>query len=196
MSEKQSPYHVSTIRDVLDQAGSDQGAMLLGGLRVGQVAPQLGAGDAEITGSVRRSVALSAGVQRGAALNIADATWTAIAFDVENWDTDGLADVAVSPTKLSIHTGGIYSIAGSFQWAANAVGQRLGMILLNGTIILAMVGVQAPAALAPAHAISAAWSLNEGDYLELCAYQNSGAPLGLAVGLPAYGPSFCCARLV
>jgi hypothetical protein len=192
-----TPYQLSQIRDALSQAGSDQGAMLAGGLRLGGVEMQSGAGELSITGKVRRSEAISAGITRSTAQSINDITWTAISFDTTVWDTDSIYDFATYPTRLTVRTGGIYIITGFGQWASNGTGQRWMRIYLNGTNEIAKVStIMTGTAYTHAHSVSIVYSLIQGDYVELSVYQNSGGALNMNSSSPTYLPTFSLARLV
>jgi len=98
------------------------------------------------------------------------------------WQT--MANTAAAQTGTRLNTpivalatkGGKYQILAAVTFAANATGTRRVAIYKNGTIVYE---IAQPATASAAHAVvvNDVISLVPGDYLELCAYQDSGGAL-------------------
>jgi hypothetical protein len=194
-----TPYQLSQIRDALGQAGSDQGVMSLGGLRLGGVEMQLGAGDMALSGIVRRSTAIGAGVTRNTPQSIPYGTWTPVSWLLSEWDTDAMFNLAGAPTRLTVNTGGVYSITGCVRWYANDAGERWLEIRVNGAIAICQVlynvaGIDMEAS----QCVAMIYDFIQGDYVQLYVWQGSGAALDvdLSAGPPSWRPRLSMARVV
>lgn len=118
-------------------------------------------------------------VTRAAALSIPNAAITGVPFTAESYDQGGLWVVG-SPSRLTIPNGGagVWRATVSGHFAANATGVRLIGILKNGGYgaVLALVG---SAAGEVGGTVTYEDVLAVGDYLEMFAFQTSGAALNL-----------------
>jgi hypothetical protein len=126
--------------------------------------------------------ALGARVWRSTAQSIPNGAWTPISFDTVRYDS-GSTWVAANPTRLTCQVAGVYTITGHLIYSPNTAGsQRNAAILLNGSIYLAQ---QAPAVSGYSASqytrvsVNTTYRLNVGDYVELQAWQDSGAAVSL-----------------
>lgn len=112
------------------------------------------------------------------------ATWGAIPFDSESWDTASMHSNSTNNTRVTAPDAGLYVVEGVVCFAAHATGLRLAGLRVNGS------GATGPAwgtnytnALPtpfPSHVpISAIIKLAVGDYVELVGWQSSGGNLNL-----------------
>ncbi len=190
-----TPYQLALIRDSLGQSGSEQGAMLAGGLRLGAIDLPAAAGDILMTGSVRQSTALGAGLTMNTAQSVPDSAWTAAVMDEVRWDTDFCAELAANPACLLVRTPGVYLLTARAEWAANSTGIRLIAIRLNGSYQVTKSPTDVTAGQRAHSTCTGLWQANSGDYFELMLYQTSGAPLTLFSDA-SNRPEFAFARLV
>ena len=118
---------------------------------------------------------------------------TPLALDSERFDTNAYHSLVTNTSRLTVSTAGYYLIAGSFEFTTAIFGQAL--IYLNGTTFISIQGAAADATVGSAQcSISTVYKLAGGDYVELAAYQNSGADATiLAAG--NYTPEFMIAFL-
>lgn len=115
---------------------------------------------------------------------------TAITLDtgtgIGTVNNDGMW-VTGANTKLTAVTPGKYLISAAIGFAANATGRRQAAIRLNGTTFLTQTEasvVTAASAVTNCPIPSFEYQLNVGDYLELLAFQTSGAGLLTSVAYP------------
>lgn len=106
---------------------------------------------------------------------VATAVYTPVAMPNETYDTDGMHDPATNNSRITIVTPGLYDLKGMLFWNTNATGMRGAQIRLNGTG--ALVYDFRPTTTTVVQETVIETYLNAGDYIELCAYQNSGANL-------------------
>jgi hypothetical protein len=118
-----------------------------------------------------------------AAQSVPNATDTPIVLETEAWDTDGMHDLVVNNARVVAKTAGLYLVSGFVQWLPNATGFRQLSVRVNGApTALGAARASAPSGtddtnqLVVGHLLLAA-----GDYVELFAYQTSGAPLAFRV---------------
>jgi hypothetical protein len=109
---------------------------------------------------------------------VVTATWTSIAFDVEDNDSDAFHDTSTNNSRLTVPSGkaGRYDIVGHFAWESNATGLRYARVLLNGTTILTL-DTQAPVSgdVTTHTVVVPNYDLIVGDYVEVQGFQTSGA---------------------
>ena len=143
----------------------------------------------------------AAAVFHSANQSIATGTLTALAFDSERVDQDGLGtstihDNVTNNSRLTCRVAGIYLIAGTIEWASNATGNRGGGVKLNATTFISFAQVAAcgggAATVVPIS--PRIYQLAVNDYVELFAFQTSGGNLN-ATFTGNYAPSFEMARL-
>ena len=122
-------------------------------------------------------------VRRGTAQSIPNNTATAIVFDTEDLDNDGMHSLVTNPSRLTCVTPGRYLVSGNIPYDVNAAtGTREVRVVKNGAAS-AVAGGRLMTAVSSATvgttcALSALEvSLDVGDYLELVALQVSGGSL-------------------
>lgn len=84
--------------------------------------------------------AAGGGVSFGGALatklgnqSIPNATWTAIIFDAEQYDSDGLHDNAVNPSRMTVPAGWTkVRLTAGTKWTSNNTGERIMRFKMNG----------------------------------------------------------------
>jgi hypothetical protein len=123
-------------------------------------------------------------VRRTTSLGQTTATWTAVTWDVEDYDTDGVH--TAGSAGFVINTAGVYQLTGAGSWAANTAGIRGVRWLVNAVSINAGAVFAPPTAalevVVPARTLY--YYLNVGDVLTMELYQSSGASLGTSVSAP------------
>ena len=121
--------------------------------------------------------------------------WLAITFNSERFDTDGMHSTSTNTSRLTIVTQGLYAFWGTAGFAASATGYRQLGIRVDGSTFIAVNGVPNNGSGAGVLlSVAGAYYLNAGQYVELCAWQNSGGTLSIASGA-AYTPEFTAARM-
>lgn len=107
------------------------------------------------------------------------ATWTAIGLDSEDFDTDAMHDNITNNSRVTFNLAGKYAIHGFGSFANNTtVGYRLIGLRLNGVTFIAMQQTgPLEGTRTPRGAVSDVISAIVGDYVELVAFQDTGADL-------------------
>lgn len=111
--------------------------------------------------------------------------YQAIALDAEDVDTDGMHDTVTNNTRLTAQTAGKYELSAQVTFQINATGRRLARFNVNGASLGGQTEVM-PTTLAGSTisimlpTIEAVLAV--GDYVELVAFQSSGANLAYGVG--------------
>lgn len=114
-----------------------------------------------------------------------------IAFDGETVDTDGMHDLVTNNSRLTAQTPGKYEVWAQVSFAANATGRRTARLVVNGTAggsfgqtepTTNTVASGATAVVIPAQELT----LNVGDFIEVQAFQSSGASLAYVTGLNTF----------
>lgn len=112
-----------------------------------------------------------------ASVSIPNNANTAVAFDVEDIDTDSMHDTAVNNTRIMIKTPGLYLIQGDFSFTATASGQRVINISVNGSLEAAENDGSPSVGAHSSLQTGIIKRLSVGDYIELVAFQNSGGSI-------------------
>jgi hypothetical protein len=112
-------------------------------------------------------------------------TTTALLFDVEDFDNDGMHSTASLTSRITAQTAGRFQFGGGVIFAVNGTGRRICWWALNGTAVLGseattMASSVANATCGPGARTKSVF-LNVGDYVELIGYQDSGGALNTAV---------------
>lgn len=112
-----------------------------------------------------------------AAQSIPSAVWTALNWHAEAHDTDGFADLATFPTRLTVPETRRYRVTCSLLWdnVTGTSARQLG-IYRNGTTVADDRRTSATAS-PMSNAAHYVADLNAGDYIEAFAWQNTGAAL-------------------
>lgn len=135
-------------------------------------------------------------VYKAADQTISDDTVTAIQFDNERYDTDGIHDNATNNTRLTCQTAGKYLIGGCIRWETGTATQAQLQIRLNGTTTIAMFSQQIELTGGPTEKwfISTVYDLAQTDYVELVVYQDSTGTKNI-VATANYSPEFWMQRI-
>ena len=123
-------------------------------------------------------------VSRVAVQSINTATPTAISFDTEDADTDGMY-AAAAPTRVTIVHPGLYLITAYVTPAASGGYTSWAYIYLNNTTNIGGNNVAGVAAAAPIPCVTIARYLQAGDYLELYTSHNQGGAVNHVATLTA-----------
>lgn len=120
---------------------------------------------------------VSAFLYKSAPQTIPNATWTAVTFDSESWDTNGFHSTTTNTSRITIPAG----LAGKYEFNArgffvpSAVGIRYIAIYING--VNYRIAYFPASANDFAIALNTKFNLSAGDYLEVYVYQSSGGNL-------------------
>lgn len=119
---------------------------------------------------------------KSATQSIANATYTAITFNTEDYDTDSIHDNSTNTTRFTVPTGkgGKWLISGVMTFASNATGFRFVRLYKNGTAFIVPSGVAPVNGDTTQVAVSYIHTFAAGDYMEVFVYQNSGGNLNVA----------------
>lgn len=130
--------------------------------------------------------AVGASAYKSAAQSIGNATFTAVTFNTEWFDTDGFHDNSTNTSRFTIPSGkgGKYLISAMTTFAANGTGRRLARIRLNNTTTIAECEAPPSGNQDTSITLQSTVMLNlvAGDYIEAFAYQASGGNLDLFGG--------------
>ena len=107
---------------------------------------------------------------------IANATWTAVTFNSEEFDTDAFHSTSTNTSRLTIPAGlgGTYSVKAQVSFGLSATGFRQVRIYKNGTLYKASGEFIPSSSIYVAPTMSTDMTLVAGDYIELYVYQSSG----------------------
>lgn len=110
--------------------------------------------------------------------NVNTSTWTALAGNTENYDTDTMHSTVTNNSRATIVTAGKYDINILASYAADGAGLRSSRLLVNGSTShelsnLPSVGAGAPTRINGSRTLV----LAAADYVECQVWQNSGSTL-------------------
>jgi len=118
---------------------------------------------------------------RTTGFSVPDSAWTAIPWDnadAEEWDTNDIHSTTTNPSRLTVKTTGKYLIFGFASWVTNTTGLRQIGIRVNGTWKMEIYCGMDTAGNSRM-TITGVFILAANDYVELFAYQTSGAALNI-----------------
>ena len=119
--------------------------------------------------------------------SIPHSTWTAMAWDAEDFDNGGLHSNSTNPSRFTVAATGIYAVSIALGFAAGT-GLRYVSVYKNGTILAPYMRISC---LNDGSADTISFvlivSLTAGDYVELFAYQSSGGGALNALAAYCYG---------
>lgn len=130
-------------------------------------------------------------VFNSANISVSNGAYNALTFNSERYNTDSMHSTAVNTSRITATTAGKYNAGGCIQYAAAAGGSiRAAAVRLNGlTIVGHMTTPSLGASASPQVNVSCDYALAAADYLELLAFQDSGAALNATVN-GNYSPEF------
>jgi hypothetical protein len=133
--------------------------------------------------------------------SISNAVFTAVLFNSEDYDTGGFHSTVTNTSRFTVPSGagGLYLITANILFAANATGQRVLQVRLNGgsSGIAAIIGQQIvpSATYSSVVMVASILTLNAGDYVEVFAYQDSGGALNIGTATAYTSNGACFKRL-
>jgi hypothetical protein len=173
-----------------------QNGLFSGGVWVGEGDRSPQPGCIGLEGSIVKSTSIGCITWRSSVQSISTATWTAISFDTDLFDSDDIHSVSLNPDRLVINHGGLYYLHAHLRFAANASGSRQIQIQLNGSTTLILQDAL-PASQTGGLIyleVNAIYPLNFQDYIRLVVYHTTGG--SLSVDCSAYlSPILSAVRL-
>jgi hypothetical protein len=112
--------------------------------------------------------------------SLSNATFTAITFNSETFDTDGFHSTSVNTSRLTVPSGkaGYYLVTAQLAYNGNATGQRQAEVTVNAAGGFAkFIQLNAGSSYVPQPKGVTILNLAVGDYVELNGYQDSGGAL-------------------
>jgi hypothetical protein len=117
---------------------------------------------------------------------VSTATFTAVTFQVEDFDTDAFHSTSTNTSRFTIPTGkgGKYLVSGVLAYSANVTGQRNTVVYKNGSVVNYGTANQAINSTVYGSYVPISFVLNlvAGDYVEIFAFQTSGGNLDVTYG--------------
>jgi hypothetical protein len=111
-----------------------------------------------------------------------------ISLDAERYDSDGGHSVVTNTSRYVVQVPGTYEMKGCLGFIGSATGNRAVGIMVNGNSVLGSITqLSTVSGNSFAATVSCEELLAAGDYIELAAWQTSGAPLNTSV-TTAFGP--------
>jgi hypothetical protein len=133
---------------------------------------------------------VGARVRKTTAMTIPTSANTVVTFDAERYDSHAFHSTAVNTSRFTIPTTGYYHIGGNVRWDTNTTGRRLLAINVDGDAANPIVFFEnVPNAVGVPILVACDYFLTAGQYVELSAFQNSGADRTLQA-LTNYSPEF------
>lgn len=126
--------------------------------------------------------------------SISNATWTALTFDSEVYDTDGMHSTSTNTSRLTCVTAGKYLVHAAVTFAANATGSRWAAIKKNGSFYANESRPNAGSGSTVVFHIDLLVDLAVNNYVELFVLQTSGGNLDVNGGNAV--TAFAAQRLV
>lgn len=142
-------------------------------------------GTITLTGTATATKQPRASAYHSTTQSIPDATWTALTFDSEDFDTAQLHHPAVNTDRATIPTAGIYLVTARATFAGNTTGSRGIGITKNGTTTTELQKVRATTGVNPGafgfhnEQVTALLELRAGDYVAAIVFQDSGGALNV-----------------
>lgn len=114
---------------------------------------------------------------------IATGTFTAVTFDSDEWDVGNCHSTTANPTRFTVPHGGagVYLLSAVISFMTSAVGQRIIKVTKNGQEIRGngYIMTSTGGVYVTGMSFSLVTPLNDGDYLEVIAYQDTGGNLNI-----------------
>ena len=115
---------------------------------------------------------------RNTSQSIPDSSVTALQLNAEEFDSSNLHDNSTNNSRLTVVTSGVYDVVGSIRYFQSATGVRSIIVRKNGsTTLIDAAFANNGAGTAVIATGTGHLYLAAGDYIELCAWQNSGGSL-------------------
>lgn len=122
-------------------------------------------------------------------------TSTVLTLDTELVDSDGGHSTTTNTSRFVCQTAGLYFVGGSVCFATNSTGTRTLNIFVNGTGVIGAANQCGPSTTNGTSVVTNTLvQLVVGDYVELAAWQNSGATLATSTSA-AIATTMCLYRV-
>ena len=112
-------------------------------------------------------------------VTIGTASWTALTFDSERWDTDTIHSTVANTGRLTATTAGMYLISATITWTANATGNRGIRLMLNGATQIATLRFTTIDGANANQTVTTVYQLSATEYVTVEVYQDSGGDLAV-----------------
>ena len=114
---------------------------------------------------------------------LANASWSTISWDSEDFDNGGVHDTTTNNSRFTITADGLYLVIGVSRFASNDTGSRMGALLLNGSALnpAGSSNSESTSTDQTTTIITQILNLETDDYVELMAHQRSGGALNFVV---------------
>lgn len=124
-------------------------------------------------------------VRNSGTQSIPNITFTALSFDVEEYDVFGMHSPSVNPSRITVPVSGYYQLDGLAVFASSVTGRRLAHYSVNGATIptgdAAVPAVASGGGNTGVTLPSRTQFMVAGDYAEIFAFHDSGGALNAAV---------------
>lgn len=131
---------------------------------------------------IAQPTAVTVGLRRNSTFLVPGGNaWTPVPFERALWDTDGMFQVSVDPTKLICKTPGRYIVSATAEWGGNTM-NRILAIAKNGVRFAMQDAKTGGASETP---VTTTLDLAVGDYVQVHAAQDSG--VGVNIGASQAG---------
>ena len=121
--------------------------------------------------------------------------WTALPFNSERFDTDGIHDTATNNTRLVCRTAGVYALSGHVEWDSDVTGTFRGLAIISSTASFVGACYDGPMAVQLTQSIAAVWRMAVGEYVELAVNHNATTNRTINKAAQPYSPEFAMAWL-
>lgn len=139
--------------------------------------------------STLQGVIVGARLTNTVTISIPNVTETTVTFDQERFDTNALHSTSINTGRLTAPVAGKYLIFANVVFLANATGERVALVRLNGGTANIAYGNNMPGSGFASINLATVYSLAAGDYVELRVFQSSGG--ALTIGKQSeYSPEF------
>jgi hypothetical protein len=127
------------------------------------------------------SSAKAVGLYKSGSQSTSNATFTAITFDSEDYDTSSFHSTSSNTSRVTIPTGlgGYYQINSGARWSDNTTGVRVVAIYKNGSLWARYTSTAGIGTGSINLFMPIIMNLAAADYIEVFAYQNSGGSLNV-----------------
>lgn len=111
--------------------------------------------------------------------SIPNITDTILNFNSTKFDIDSMHNLSLYDGRLNCNTAGIYQITANVDYDVSATGTRALTLRLNDLVSIADCVVNAATSGYTQMGVTTLYKLNVGDYVDVSAYQSSGASLSV-----------------
>jgi hypothetical protein len=183
----QSSVRANTLSGEVALAAGDYVEMFVQQSSGGTVSVLKSSADTPIFGwslvGLGKTVTPTAQLTKSAVQSVTNDVVTPVTFDLEPADNDGIHDTVSNTSRLTCRTAGTYAISGRVGYAVAAGGQYRGAYItkngVTGSPIATSLVPPVGSVLGASVDVAFVTDLAVGDYVELCALQNSGGALNV-----------------